>query len=199
MNASAPLVPPDTDVRGYQALPLDVTRLLTSETWIMATLAERGAMASLWAAAWQQVPAGSLPDNDRVLAHLSMAGAEWPAVKDMALRGWVKCSDGRLYHPVVCEKAMEAVSCRGWFSQQPRSYAHEARRLTGKTWTRIRASIFSRDGHKCTYCGSADRLECDHVMPLSLGGTNAEANLVTSCQACNRRKAAKHPLAWRDA
>lgn len=107
-----PLVPSDTDVRGYQALPIEVTRLLTSETWIMSTPAERSAAMCLWLASWQQVPAGSLPNNDRVLSHLSMAGSDWPAVREMALRGWTLCADNRLYHPVVCEKAVDALAHR---------------------------------------------------------------------------------------
>ena len=54
------------------------------------------------------MPTASLPDNDRILSALSEAGAKWPKVRAHALRGWVKCSDGRLYHPVVAEKASEA-------------------------------------------------------------------------------------------
>lgn len=83
---------------------MEVSRLLSSETWIMCTPEERSAAINLWFHSWTQVPAGSLPDNDRVLAHLSMAGERWSEVKEMALRGWVKADDGRLYHTVVCEK-----------------------------------------------------------------------------------------------
>jgi hypothetical protein len=64
----------------------------------------------LWAAAWHQVPAGSLPDDDIELTHLAGFGRlvqEWRKVRDGALYGFVKASDGRLYHPVICEKAME--------------------------------------------------------------------------------------------
>jgi hypothetical protein len=43
-----------------------------------------------------------------MLAHLSQAGANWPQVKAHALRGWVDGGDGRLYHPVVAEKALAA-------------------------------------------------------------------------------------------
>ena len=109
-----PLVPADADVRGFKDMPVEVSRLLSSETWIMCTPEERSAAINLWFHSWMQVPAGSLPDNDRVLAHLSMASEKWPEVKDMALRGWVKADDGRLYHPVVCEKvgAMLAVRAR---------------------------------------------------------------------------------------
>lgn len=107
-----PLVPEGADIRGFQFMPIDVTRLLTSETWIMATGDERSAAMNLWLQSWQQVPAGSLPNNDRVLAHLSMAGQLWPQVREMALRGWIECSDGRLYHPVVCEKVNEALKAQ---------------------------------------------------------------------------------------
>lgn len=54
-----------------------------------------------------------MPDDDRILAHL--AGKDlsaWRKVRNMALRGFVKRSDGRLYHPVVAEKAIEAMRRR---------------------------------------------------------------------------------------
>jgi hypothetical protein len=75
----------------------------------MSTGDEAKAAMTLWLASWQQVPAGSVPDNDRVLAHLSMSGPMWPTVKEMALRGWYKCNDHRLYHPVVCEKVLSSL------------------------------------------------------------------------------------------
>jgi hypothetical protein len=108
INAPEPLTPPDCDLRDFSFMPLDVRRLLTSETWVLGSHAERVAAISLWCEAWHQVPAASLPDNDRMLAHLSGAGNSWKKVKDHALRGWVKCTDGRLYHPVVAEKARDA-------------------------------------------------------------------------------------------
>lgn len=56
---------------------------------------------------------------------------------------------------------------------------------------RTRFEVFKRDGFKCMYCGAhppAVLLECDHIEPVSLGGTNDESNLVTACQGCNRGK-----------
>jgi hypothetical protein len=108
MTALAPLTTPECDLRDYPWMPVDCARLLTSETWILGTADQKVAAFTLWAKSWHQVPAGSLPDNDRVLAALSEAGAKWAKVREHALRGWVKCSDGRLYHPVVAEKAVEA-------------------------------------------------------------------------------------------
>ena len=108
-DAPAPLTPADCDLRDFQFMPLEVHRLLTSETWLLGTSDEKVAALTLWLVAWHQLPAGSLPDNERMLAHLSGAGVSgWKKVRDHALRGWVKCSDGRLYHPVVAEKVRDS-------------------------------------------------------------------------------------------
>lgn len=103
-----PLTPADCDLRGLPFLPLDVVRLLDSDLFALSTGDEFKAAVALWCRSWNQVPAASLPDDDRILAHLSGAGARWKKVRAMALRGWIKCNDGRLYHPVVAEKAREA-------------------------------------------------------------------------------------------
>lgn len=110
MNDSVqiPPVPPDCDLRGLPWMPIDTVRLLDSDLFALATGDEFKAAVALWCKAWQQVPASSLPDDERVLAHLSGAGSRWRKVKDQALRGFVKCTDGRLYHPVIAEKALEA-------------------------------------------------------------------------------------------
>lgn len=103
-----PMTPQDCDLRDFVWMPLDCNRLLTSETWVLGSAEEKVASLTLWMKSWHQVPAGSLPDNDKMLAHMSEAGTKWQKVRDHAMRGWVKCSDGRFYHPVVCEKAREA-------------------------------------------------------------------------------------------
>lgn len=103
-----PLVPEDCDLRDFAFMPLEVNRLLTSETWILGTPAEKIAALTLWLVSWHQVPAASLPNDDRMLAHLSQAGSAWKKVKKHAMRGWVLCADGRLYHETVAEKAMDA-------------------------------------------------------------------------------------------
>lgn len=59
-----------------------------------------------------------------------------------------------------------------------------------------RFEVFKRDGFTCQYCGQtppAVLLELDHLIPIhpSNGeppGTDAEDNLITSCQDCNRGK-----------
>lgn len=111
----APLTPADCDLRGLEWMPFFGDRLFGSETWLMASPEGRCAALALWWAAWKQRPAGSIPDQDRALAQLSgygMAVKAWQAVRGEALRGWVKCADGRLYHPVVCDLARDAMERR---------------------------------------------------------------------------------------
>lgn len=103
-----PLTPPECDLRGLSFMPLDVVRLTDSDLFALATGDEFKAAVTLWCKAWLQVPAGSLPDDERILAHLSGAGAKWRRIKPMAMRGFIQCSDGRWYHPVISEKAREA-------------------------------------------------------------------------------------------
>lgn len=102
------LVPAEVDLRGLPFMPLDVIRLMDSDLFALSSGDEFKAAVALWCKAWQQTPAGSLPVDDRVLAHLSGAGAKWKKVKAMALRGWEKCSDDRYYHALIAEKAQEA-------------------------------------------------------------------------------------------
>lgn len=105
---NGPLVPAFVDLRDFPFMPMEFGRLFASDTWTLSNDAEKVAAITLWGKSWSQVPAGSLPDDDRLLAAHSGAGPRWKRVKDMALRGWRKGGDGRLYHPVVCEKALEA-------------------------------------------------------------------------------------------
>lgn len=117
----APLTPPACDLRDFAFMPLDVARLRDSDLAIQVGAEEFRAAVLLWCAAWHQVPAASLPDDDKVLAALAGYGrvvAEWRKHREGALYGWVKCSDGRLYHPVVAEKA-----CDAW--QAKHKHAHD--------------------------------------------------------------------------
>jgi hypothetical protein len=102
-----PLVPAEVDLQDFQGMWVDTDRLLRSDTWRGGTGDQKAAAMTLWLESWHQVPAASLPSNDRLLANLSQA-ERWPRCREHALRGWIACADGRLYHPVVAEKALEA-------------------------------------------------------------------------------------------
>lgn len=109
-----PPVPADCDLNDFQYMELDVRRLRDSKFASTPNGDAFRAGVVLWCAAWHQVPAASLPDDDVELASLAGYGRmpfsvrEWKKVRDEALSGFVKCSDGRLYHMVIAEKALAA-------------------------------------------------------------------------------------------
>ncbi len=105
------MTPTDCDLRGLEYMPLLGQRLFGSDFNGTATDSEWRAALTLWWAAWTQCPAGSLPDDDAALCRLADLGRDvktWLKLKDKALHGFVKCSDGRLYHPTLAEQAVIA-------------------------------------------------------------------------------------------
>lgn len=76
----------------------------------------------------------------------------------------------------------------GWY----RPPAHE--------WAEIRSRIFARDDYTCQYCGErGKKLECDHVVAVSKGGSHEDDNLMTACFRCNRSKRNKSVAQWKGA
>lgn len=70
-------------------------------------------------------------------------------------------------------------------------------RPSGQEWVTLRGEIFKRDDFTCQYCGErGERLECDHVVPVSRGGASDPDNLTTACFACNRSKRDKLVSEW---
>lgn len=107
----APPVPADADLTDFKFMPLEVARLRRSKAWLICKRRPELAfyMLNLWTAAWHERPAGSLEDDDDVLADAALCSPDkWPKVRADAMRGWFKAADGRLYHPVVAEKVMDS-------------------------------------------------------------------------------------------
>src|SRR5437016_13559503 len=60
--------------------------------------------------------------------------------------------------------------------------------------------LFARDSYRCQYCHrhrgqlrGREFLTRDHIIPLSRGGDNGWANVVTACSPCNNRKGSHLP------
>ena len=126
----APLVSAEVDLRDFAFMPLDVQRLRDSDLTSDETPEACWAAVLLWCASWHQVPAASIPASDQWQAKQcgyvaqGRASPAWKRVRKGALRGWVECSDGRLYHPVVAEKALDA-----WRSKLLQRWKTEASRV----------------------------------------------------------------------
>ena len=129
-NLPDPMTPADCNLQDFAFMPLDVGRLRDSDLASDETPEACWAAVLLWCASWHQVPAASIPDNDQWIAKQAgyaqrgKVAKEWADVRAGALHGWVKCSDGRLYHPVVAVKAVDA-----WESKRDQRWRTECRRI----------------------------------------------------------------------
>lgn len=104
-----PLTPPDCDLRGLEWMPLYGHRLFASDFDAHASDAVFRAALSLWWSAWNQVPAASLPDDEVALCRLAGLGRDirtWRRLRAEAMRGFVRCSDGRFYHRALAPIAL---------------------------------------------------------------------------------------------
>lgn len=129
---TAPLVPADVDLRGMTYMPLFGDRLFKSTTWIEASAEARAAALQLWWHAFaHEVPAASLPDNERVLAdHAGLGLKAFRRCRAQAMRGWVRCDDGRFYHSVVAELALDAWAGRVRLRERVRKHRDKSRDVT---------------------------------------------------------------------
>jgi len=55
----------------------------------------------------------------------------------------------------------------------------------------VKLAVWRRDQGKCVQCKSKEKLEYDHIIPVSKGGSNTERNVQLLCEKCNREKAAE--------
>jgi 5-methylcytosine-specific restriction endonuclease McrA len=54
----------------------------------------------------------------------------------------------------------------------------------------VKLLVWQRDGGRCAKCGSQEKLEYDHIIPLAKGGSNTARNIQLLCENCNRSKGA---------
>jgi len=110
-----PLTPHGCDLRDFHFMPLMVAQFRDSDLAADETPEVCWAAMLIQAASWHQLPAGSIPDDDNWLAKTAnyrMRGKTdraWKRVRQGALHGWIKCNDGRLYHPDVAQKVHDAL------------------------------------------------------------------------------------------
>lgn len=70
------------------------------------------------------------------------------------------------------------------------NHNYRARRFNaeGSFTFQERNELFKKYNNQCLFCNSKEHLTIDHIIPLSLGGTNYMENLQLLCRSCNSRK-----------
>lgn len=86
---------------------------------------------------------------------------------------------------------------REWRKRNPekarlyvRVSSHKRRAAAGSAhWAREEwLALLERYGGRCHYCGAEGRMDADHRIPLSRGGSNMIDNIVPACKSCNCSK-----------
>lgn len=172
--------PADTRAKGWH-FGLDCQAINRSDSWaLQACGVAHGIYLMLFLEAWQQVPCGTLPNDDVAIARLAGIPIElFEQHRRGVMHEWWLADDGRYYHPLVIVQVNEMLKNRA------RGY----RKHLG--------AIIERDGYTCRYCGCDNRLTLDHVQPRSRGGSDDQSNLVLACKPCNSSKGAKTIAEWR--
>lgn len=168
-----PLVSIEADLSDFKFIPLEIARLRRSKAWLICKRHPELAfyMINLWTAAWHELPAASLEDDNDTLADAAMCDPRrWLKVRAQVLRNWVKCSNHRLYHPVVAEKANEA-----WISKLGRRQQTEAARIA-----REQRRQKSTDGATETETTKSTKTVTEDVTEDATGGaTNHVTDIAT--------------------
>lgn len=184
-----PLVSGEVDLTDFDFMPFDVRRLLQSQFWIKAMMSDIRVAAvsvNLWAVAWHQTPASSLPNDDAVLARFAMVDLPtWYEIRDAVLEPWVLCSDGRWYHPVVAEKAEASWAKMRGRDAKRAAFSKRQSQRANKRWKADQATMSdaarnaARNANKmdsdtegdketdnipssCELSGSGAAIACDH-------------------------------------
>jgi len=85
----------------------------------------------------------------------------------------------------------------GKISKEQLLERHKASRRRTSVPLKVRYQVLKRDGECCVKCGASPetdrrvRLEVDHIVPVSKGGTDSLDNLQTLCSLCNQGKKAR--------
>lgn len=171
-----PLTPANCDLRDFPRLMLDIPRLRASSFDATSNDSAWRAGVNLWLASWHSVPAGSLENTEEALVKAAELGRDvrtWRKLSAIALRNWVECEDGRLYHPTVCEIALES-----WLEK-------------------LKQRLSSRLGNATRWGGAFDgapiEAEIDHSIGLLKALNPANKALAKVIEQTQRRRAGAIP------
>lgn len=103
-------------------------------------------------------------------------------------------------------QGMEYIAFLNWYTYQKPSNPLASRFPPPPRWKGglketlrqgVKLRVLKRDGYTCLYCGFSSekprKIFVDHVIPISRGGDNDEANLVACCWKCNSKKRDRLP------
>lgn len=152
-----------------------------------------GAYFLLLAAACNEEPPGTLPDDPAALMAMARINQPaWSRIERFLMACFRRGEDGRL-QVIPIDGVVGLRWLSGNIKQSRRLYNRRARRLAAarvlgchseKEWQEILSLCFG----VCPRCEKRAQLTKDHIVPISIGGSDAAANLQPLCRSCNSAK-----------
>lgn len=120
--------------------------------------------------------------NECVSCFTKLEGVNWRTDKtfECSLCGKLNY---RWYFCSTCTKPPDTLFCNAECKHKP-TQSERTRTIP----QHVQREVWRRDGGKCIECGSNERLEYDHIIPFSKGGSNTVRNIQLLCENCNRKK-----------
>ncbi|MGN6561744.1 MAG: HNH endonuclease [Thermomicrobiales bacterium] len=79
------------------------------------------------------------------------------------------------------------LDCPALIASGSRCKACQARYRSSYSRHQWAQEVKARAGNRCEQCGSYDRVQADHVTPLSMGGRDTFENGRALCHSCHQR------------
>lgn len=167
----------DVSIKSEMFLDIDVGALEPEAFAILTRLVWQVATNMVWTYSPPE-PDGRIINDDKQLARLTfVSNGKWKKHK-LAILGF------------FYEDGDYLILDRDWISIKSGFIRPSIAAST-------RSEVMRRDSHTCVYCGdTSGPFDCDHIIPISRGGTTDAENLVCACSSCNRSKGAKTPEEW---
>ena len=99
------------------------------------------------------------------------------------------------YGAWVTEVVEDALAAHGFQRYQPEPKPKDRNQRKAVSPGKIVAAMQKSNG-VCVACGTDERLQVDHIIPVSRGGTNDLDNLQMLCKSCNASKRDKTMDEW---
>lgn len=116
----------------------------------------------------------------------------------------LKASEYYRKNPAAVKERVDKWRKFNWIALKPKLLEYRHRRLArqknaeGSHTHKDVLMILGLQKYRCATCKTSIKraFHIDHVVPLSMGGSNDRLNIQMLCPTCNLRKSDKDPLRW---
>lgn len=122
---------------------------------------------------------------ERMRRYAAKHPEKFKIIKSESDKKYVKSPHGKLVRALAVSTYRKTE--KGKIVQKNYKYQlrnQRAGKIDGKAWGEKLKAL----GGKCLECGTTDDITIDHIIPLSVGGSNHITNLQPLCRVCNSRK-----------